>query len=289
MTSWDATLLEDQALASLVRIARERRLVLENGHGPQWVDLCWVDEVALALIDLAQEHDQSSPSSIPPRRARSPCSWPRSCSCTSSCTATGSPSVGIVTADTTMAARTWNALRIATTGAREPIAEVFPCYRAGPEGESPWRWSSTPGRHHRPAVQGLAGGPPRRRPSRWPRARRYPPTRDRDVRRPPRPWPPPIEEAGAAHLGMVGGGSHQCKTALSFVRAYTVPFSVASDRLETMAHGVEVSLRVAPAPRSGSGSRPRARGPALLRSMAPTLATATSNADCRWPGTTSRR
>ena len=45
--------------------------------------------------------------------------------------------MGIVTADTTMAARTWNALRIATTGAREPIAEVFPCYRAGPEGESP--------------------------------------------------------------------------------------------------------------------------------------------------------
>ena len=38
---------------SFVRIARQRRLVLEDGHGPQWVDLCWVDEVVLALIDLA--------------------------------------------------------------------------------------------------------------------------------------------------------------------------------------------------------------------------------------------
>ena len=51
MSSWDAALLERNDTA-LVRIARERRLVLEDGRGPKCVDLCWVDEVALTLIDL---------------------------------------------------------------------------------------------------------------------------------------------------------------------------------------------------------------------------------------------
>ena len=36
-----------------------------------------------------------------------------------------------------MAERTWKQLRIATTGDRVPIDEVFGCYRAGPDGESP--------------------------------------------------------------------------------------------------------------------------------------------------------
>ncbi len=59
MTSWDADLLEAQSRESLVTIARERRLVLEDTHGPRWVDLCWVDEVALALIDLSIDKNRS--------------------------------------------------------------------------------------------------------------------------------------------------------------------------------------------------------------------------------------
>src|SRR6266487_5535941 len=55
---WDSLLLERQDPTSLVSIARERRLVLDDGHGPRWVDLCWVDEVALALIDLAMRRRQ---------------------------------------------------------------------------------------------------------------------------------------------------------------------------------------------------------------------------------------
>ena len=46
-------------------------------------------------------------------------------------------SVGIVTADTTMATRTWNALRIATTGGREPSRKSSRCTEPAPDGESP--------------------------------------------------------------------------------------------------------------------------------------------------------
>ncbi len=36
-----------------------------------------------------------------------------------------------------MAERVWKQLRIATLGDRAPIDEVFACFRAGPDGESP--------------------------------------------------------------------------------------------------------------------------------------------------------
>ena len=137
MTSLDATLLEDQALASLVRIARQRRLVLENGQRPRWVDLCWVDEVVLALIGLAREHDRSITIVYPAPAGQVAVLLAAQLLLHQFVHGNRQSSVGIVTADTTMAARTWNGLRITTTGAREPIAEVFPCFRAGPEGESP--------------------------------------------------------------------------------------------------------------------------------------------------------
>ena len=115
--------------ASFVRIARERRLVLEDGHGPQWVDLCWVDEVALALIDLAREHVQSLDLVYPAPAGQVAVLLAAELLLHQFVHGNRESSLGIVTADTTMAARTWNALRIATTGAREPIAEVFPCFR----------------------------------------------------------------------------------------------------------------------------------------------------------------
>ena len=40
MSSWDAALLDLEDPDGLVGIARERRLVLEDSAGPQWVDLC---------------------------------------------------------------------------------------------------------------------------------------------------------------------------------------------------------------------------------------------------------
>jgi hypothetical protein len=137
MTSLDAELLDDQEATSVVRIARQRRLVLEDGHGPKWVDLCWVDEVVLALIDLARKRGKSLTIVYPAPAGQVAVLLAAQLLLSQFVRGNRSSSVGIVTADATMAVRTWNALRIATTGAREPISDVFPCFRAGPEGESP--------------------------------------------------------------------------------------------------------------------------------------------------------
>jgi hypothetical protein len=111
--SWDAAILEGQDAASLVRIARQRRLVLEDGHGPQWVDLCWVDEVVLALIDLAREHDKGLTIVYPAPAGQVAVLLAAQLLLHQFVRGNQSSSVGIVTADTTMATRTWNALRIA--------------------------------------------------------------------------------------------------------------------------------------------------------------------------------
>src|SRR5579875_2048951 len=135
--TWDSLLLDSQDLTSLVAIARGRRLVLEDSYGPKWVDLCWVDEVALALIDLAARRGQDLTIVYPAPAGLVGVLLAAELLLGQFVAGKRLPSVGLVTADTTMAVRTWNALRIATIGDRAAIAEVFPCFRAGPEGESP--------------------------------------------------------------------------------------------------------------------------------------------------------
>jgi len=140
MSTWEETLLEHAECsdaASLVRIGRERRLVLDDGRGAQRVDLCWVDEVVLALIAMAQSRGKSVTVVYPAPAGQVAVLLGAQLLLHQFIRGNRESSVGIVTADTTLASRTWNALRIATIGTREPIAEVFPCYRAGPEGESP--------------------------------------------------------------------------------------------------------------------------------------------------------
>ena len=140
--AWDALLLEHEAGASLVSIARDRRLVLEDARGPHWVDLCWVDEAALALVDLALRSGQGV-DLVYPAPAGSVAVLLAAQLLLSRFLATrGNPrapaaSVGLVTADPTMAERVWRQLRIATLGDRAPIDEVLACFRAGPDGESP--------------------------------------------------------------------------------------------------------------------------------------------------------
>jgi hypothetical protein len=134
---WDALLLEEQDPASLVAIARDRRLVLENRRGTEWVDLCWVDEVALALIDLAVSRRQGIYLVYPAPAGQLGVLLSAQLLLHRFVQGARSSSLGLVTADTTTAARTWEALRIATLGSREPLTDVFPSFRAGPEGESP--------------------------------------------------------------------------------------------------------------------------------------------------------
>ena len=268
MIGLDATLLEDQALASLVRIARQRRLVLENGHGPQWVDLCWVDEVVLALVDLAREHDQSITIVYPAPAGQVAVLLAAQLLLNQFVHGNQESSVGIVTADTTMAARTWDALRIATTGAREPIAEVFPCYRAGPEGESPGGGRRLQGVIIGQECKGwpvdhlvidhLAGLV--RVDTRQLAIEVFADPLDPGLRR--------IEEAGGLIWGWSEAGLASANR-LEIRADFTVPFSVASDRLETMAGGVEVGLRVAQHAQAEEAASRAREDLRVLRSMAP--------------------
>jgi hypothetical protein len=244
MTSWDAILLEDQDPTSLVRIARARRLLLDDGQGLRRVDLCWVDEVALALIELAQSRNRGITIVYPAPAGQVAVLLAAQLLLHQFVRGNHESSVGIVTADATMATRTWNALRITTVGAREPIADVFPSYRAGPEGEGP-----AGGRR----LQGVIIG---QRCQRWPVDHLVVDHLAGIVRiDTPQPaievFADPIDHAlrTAEEAGrLIWGWSEDALSRTNHIEvraAFTVPFSVASERLETMAAGVDVHLRVA--------------------------------------------
>jgi hypothetical protein len=268
VTSWDAVLLEDQPPGSLVQIARERRLVLDDGHGPRYVDLCWVDEVALALIELARARNRSLTIAYPAPAGEVAVLLAAQLLIDHFVRGNRESSVGIVTADTTMAVRTWNALQIATTGAREPIANVFPSYRAGPEGESP-----VGGRRLRGVIIGqqckgwsvadlvvdhLAGMV--RVDARQPTLEVFANPSDPNLR--------DAENAGR----LIWGWSEAGIAAANHmeVRAdFTVPFSVAAERLDTIADGVNVHLLVARHLQAETAVARAREDLRLLRSMAP--------------------
>lgn len=239
MKSWDAALLDLQHQASLVTIARDRRLVLEDRDGRRWVDLCWVDEVALALIDLSLSQGRTLDIVYPAPAGQVAVLLAAQLLVHQFVRKVRSPSVGIVTADTTMAARTWEALRIGS----EPIARVFPSFRAGPDGLSPW----ATGPHKGVIIGQKAAG--------WPvdylivdHLAGYVDTKpvpgaievfadplDRNLRR--------AEERGRLIWGW-SDADLALWDSLEARRDHTVPFSVASDRLQTMASGVDVTVLV---------------------------------------------
>lgn len=268
MTSLEAALLDRQEATSLVGIARERRLVLEDGHGPQRVDLCWVDEVVLALIELARDRGKSLAIVYPAPAGQVAVLLAAQLLLSQFVRGNQSSSVGIVTADATMATRTWNALQIATTGAREPVADVFPCYRAGPEGESPGG-----GRRLRGVIIGqeckgwpvdhlvvdhLAGLV--RVDTQQPSFEVFADPMDNGLRR--------LEGTGR----LVWGWSQHALAAGDAIEVragHTVPFSVASERLETLARGIDVRLRVASHAEAEAATSRVREDLRVLRSMAP--------------------
>lgn len=249
-TPWDAVLLEREGRASLVSIARDRRLVLEDARGPHRVDLCWVDEAALALVDLAVRRGRSVDLVYPAPAGnvavllaaqlllrqflaarRSP--------------GGPSPTLGLVTADPTMAERTWRQLRIATRGDRVPIEEVLGCFRAGPEGESP-----VGGRSFTGVIigQSCAG---------WPvdylvvdhLAGLVKATSGQaSVEVFADPLDPALgrsEHEGRLIWGWADSDLARWNDDLEVRRDHTVPFSVATERLSAIARGVDVTVSVA--------------------------------------------
>lgn len=267
MSSWDAALLKMDE-AALVRIGRERRLVLEDGHGPQWVDLCWVDEVALVLIDLADAKRQDLTIVYPAPAGQVAVLLAAQLLLKQFVEGNRSPSVGIVTADTRMATRTWNALRIATRGDRPPIAEVFPSFRAGPDGESPGGRRRLQGVVIGQACSGwnvdhlivdrLAG--PVRVDSDLTLIEVVADPTDPALRR--------AEDNGRAIWGW-SEASLGTGNALERRVSHTVPFSVASNRLETLAGGISVRLDVAHHPHAEAAIARAREDLRLLRAMSP--------------------
>lgn len=242
---WDQLLIQRQDPRGLTAIARERRLVLEDRQGPHWVDLCWVDEVALSLVDQALSAGTGVDLVYPAPAGQVSVLLAAEILLHQFLERVPSPSLGLVTADTTMAARTWEALRISTVGTREPLSTVFPCYRASPDGTSPWG-----GRR----LQGLIIG---QRCSDWPVAQLvvdriagpirvsgaapaieiYSDPLDPALRR--------AEDSGRPIWGWSEEDLSRWDEALEVRHEYTVSFSVASERIATMARPGTVTITVA--------------------------------------------
>lgn len=266
--SWDSILLDSKDPKSLLAIGRGRRLVLEDGNGPRWVDLCWVDEVTLALADLAQGRSQDLAIVYPAPAGLVGVLLAAELLLREFLSGNGASSVGLVTGDTTMAARTWNALRIATVGDRAPIAEVFPCYRAGPEGESPWGGRRLQGVIIGQQCQGwpvdhlvvdhLSGFV--RFEARQPSIEVFADPLDSGI--------PQAESSGRLVWGW-SDANLSLGESLEVHTGHTVPFSVASDRLETLARGVDVRLSVAAHPAAESAAARAREDLRVLRSLAP--------------------
>jgi len=272
---WDSLLLDRQDRTSLVSIARQRRLVLDDGHGPRWVDLCWVDEVALALIDLAMRRRQGLDLVYPAPAGEVAVLLAaqlllRQFQLAQVARTRAAPlSLGLVTADPTMAERIWKQLRIATSGDRVPIDEVFGCYRAGPDGESPLG-----GRRFTGIIIGQAC-------ARWPvdylvvdhlaglvrvaehqtSVEVFADPLDRALAR--------ADERGRLIWGWCDADLMRWNDDLEIRREHTVPFSVAEDRLGTVARGVDVSVTVARHPEAEAAVRHAREDLRLLRAMAP--------------------
>ncbi|MDA8312464.1 MAG: hypothetical protein M0Z46_18015 [Actinomycetota bacterium] len=271
---WDSLLIEHERTGTLVEIARQRRLVLEDGRGPQWVDLCWVDEAALALVDLAIRRGQGI-DLVYPAPAGSVAVLLAAQVLLGRFLATHgvrgapSPSLGLVTGDPTQAERIWRQLRIATLGDRAPIEEVLACFRAGPDGESPvggrritgiiigqtcggWPVDSLVVDHLSGYVD--VGGNPA----------------TIEVFADPRdPALASAERDGRLLWGWSDSEVARCNANLEVRRDYTVPFSVATERLDAIARGVHVTVSAARHPDAEAALARVREDLRLLRTLAP--------------------
>lgn len=141
----DLALVALKGPGGLVAIGREGRLTRRTSEGSVRVELAAVDEAVLALVDLALERRRSITIVYPAPAGEVSVLLAAEILIRRFLDGERSPSVGIVTSDTTRATSTWEELAISSIGSRTPISEVFPALRAGPDGESPLGRRSFPG------------------------------------------------------------------------------------------------------------------------------------------------
>lgn len=242
-TSWDAVLLDRPHATSLVGIARQGRLVRRIAGSALHVSLTRVDEEALALLDAALAKRKSIVFLYPAPAGDVSVLLAAQVLLQRFQRGAPSPSVGIVTADTVGAARAWESLYISTSGDRAPLTEVFPCWRATPEGRSPFGHRSFRGvlvgthcvdwRVDLVIVDGLAGSTP---------DDIVLPT----VRVIADPLDPAIADAAKRGELVWAWTRHDIATSVGGTGSgsITVPFSVARDRLQTIAQGVDMTIQI---------------------------------------------
>jgi hypothetical protein len=135
---WDVGLIEGQGPGTLVRVAKEGRLVRVSASGAARLDLHWVDETALALLEAAIARGRSITFLYPALAPEVAVLLAAEYLIHALVNKKPEPSVGLVTADPARAARVWEELRVESQGSRVPLWEVFPYWRASPEGDAPF-------------------------------------------------------------------------------------------------------------------------------------------------------
>lgn len=240
----DLALVALEGPGSLVAIGRQGRLIRQTKTGSVRVELAAVDETVLALVDLALNRRRSITIVYPAPAGEVSVLLAAEILIRRFLDRERSQSVGIVTSDTTRATRTWEELAISSVGAKTPISEVFPAFRAGPDGESPFGGGSFRGamigRRYRGwpvdvTVVDHLSGPVTAEPV-MPTIRVFADALDPALER--------LADGGelvwgwtAADLALLAQTRRDPPSA--------VPFSVAAERLKAMAAGVKTTIHVA--------------------------------------------
>jgi hypothetical protein len=240
----DLALVALEGPGSLVAIGREGRLSRQTSAGSVRVQLAAVDETVLALVDLARERARSITIVYPAPAGEVSVLLGAEILLRRFIQNERSQSVGLVTSDTAKATRTWEELAISSVGSRTPINEVFPVFRAGPDGDSPLG-----GRSFRGAMVGRRfggwpvdvavvdhlSGPVHADPV-VPTVRVFADALDPELER--------LADAGEVIWGWTEAGLALLARARRDEQS-AVPFSVAAERLKTMAAGVKTTIHVA--------------------------------------------
>ena len=133
--TWEEILAEGMGKGSIVDVAREGRLARLVKTSYVTVGLTLVDEAVLALVERAINQRSNVTFVYPAPAGEVSVLLAAQILITRLVQGHVSPSVGIVTSDTTTVVRTWKELNFGRAGERIGLSHVFPCVRTGPNGE----------------------------------------------------------------------------------------------------------------------------------------------------------
>lgn len=234
----DLALVALEGPGSLVAVAREGRLK----RGSVRVGLCPVDEAALALVDRTLQRRRSISIVYPAPAGDVSVLLAAQILIRQLLQGESSRGVGLVTADTTRATRVWEELAIGPPGDTTPIRDVFPSWRAGPDGDSPLGRRSFRGiligRQYKDwpvdflVIDHLCG--PVQATAHLPAVRVFADALDPELER--------LVSEGELVWGWNEG--HLRLLAADARGSTRAPFSVAGGRLQAMAAGVETTIHV---------------------------------------------